>query len=46
MVGARLNQAHYDPNLPVEIEIRKNVVKKIANLLENKFMKKIIIQYM
>ena len=28
MVGAKLNQAHYDPNLPIEIEIRKNIVKK------------------
>ncbi len=46
MVGAKLNQAHYDPSLPVEIEIRKNVIKKIANVLENKFVKKVIIQYM
>ena len=28
MVGAQLNQAHYDPALPIEIEIRKNVIKK------------------
>lgn len=46
MVGAKINQAHYDPNLPIEIEIRKNIVKKLANLLENKYIKKIAIQYM
>ena len=46
MVGAKLNQAHYDPNLPIEIEIRKNVIKKISNILENKYFKKVIIQYM
>ncbi len=46
MVGAKLNQAHYDPALPVEIEIRKNIVKKIANVLQDKYFKKVSIQYM
>lgn len=46
MVGAKLNQAHYDPALPIEIEIRKNIIKKIANVLENKYFKKVNIQYM
>jgi hypothetical protein len=45
MVGAKLNQTHYDPNLPVEIEIRKNVVKKIAKLLEEKYIKKVTVKY-
>ena len=45
MVGAKINQAHYDPNMPIEIEIRKNIIKKIAELLENKYMKKVIVQY-
>ena len=46
MVGAKLNQAHYDPALPVEIEIRKNIIKKIADVLQNKYFKKVNIQYM
>lgn len=46
MVGAKLNQAHYDPALPVEIEIRKNIIKKIANVLQDKYFKKVSIQYM
>lgn len=46
MVGAKLNQAHYDPNLPIEIEIRKNIIKKIANILQNKYYKKVTVQYM
>ncbi len=46
MVGAKINQAHYDPGLPVEIEIRKNIIKKIINILETKFIKKVAIQYM
>lgn len=46
MVGAKLNQAHYDPNLPIEIEIRKNIIKKMAKILEDKYFKKVSIQYM
>ena len=46
MVGAKLNQAHYDPNLPIEIEIRKNIIKKMAKILEAKYFKKVSIQYM
>lgn len=46
MVGAKLNQAHYDPNLPVEIEIRKNIIKKIADILQTKYFKRVTIQYM
>ncbi len=46
MVGAKLNQAHYDPALPVEIEIRKNIIKKISDVLQNKYFKKVNIQYM
>lgn len=46
MVGAKLNQAHYDPALPVEIEIRKNIIKKMADVLQGKYFKKVSIQYM
>ena len=46
MVGAKLNQAHYDPALPIEIEIRKNIIKKMAAVLQDKYFKKVNIQYM
>lgn len=46
MVGAKLNQAHYDPNLPIEIEIRKNIIKKMAKILREKYYKKVSVQYM
>lgn len=45
MVGAKLNQAHYDPNLPIEIEIRKNIIKKMAKILEDKYIKKVTLRY-
>ena len=46
IVGTRINQAHQDPNLPVELEIRRNVVKKIKDLLETKYLKDVEISYL
>lgn len=46
IVGTRINVAHQDPNLPVELEIRRNVVKKIKYLLETKFLKDVEIIYL
>lgn len=45
VVGAKVNTAHYDPNLPIEIELRKDVVKRIANILKEKYLKKVVVQY-
>ena len=45
LVGTKINEAHQDPNMPVELEIRRNVIKKIAALLEEKFLKETRIQY-
>ena len=45
MVGAQMNKAHYDPSLPIEIEIRKNVIKQIAKVLEEKYLKKVNVQF-
>jgi len=46
LVGTRVNEAHQDPSLPVELEIRRNVVKRIARLLEEKFLKKVKISFL
>ena len=45
IVGTKINDAHQDPNLPVELEIRRNVVKKIVRLLEEKYLKKVNVEY-
>lgn len=45
LVGTRINIAHQDPNLPVELEIRRNVVKKMTKILEDKFLKEIFVSY-
>ena len=46
MVGAKINQAHYDPNMPIEIEVRKNIIKKMKDILETKYMKKVSVKFM
>jgi hypothetical protein len=45
IIGTRINIAHQDPNLPVDLEIRRTVVKRIARLLEEKWLKKISFEY-
>ncbi len=45
IIGTRVNVAHQDPNLPIELEIRRTVVKRMARLLEEKFLKEVSIQY-
>lgn len=45
IVGTRINIAHQDPNLPVELEMRRTVVKRMARLLEEKFLKEVSIRY-
>ncbi|ASB49726.1 SpoIIE family protein phosphatase [Alkalitalea saponilacus] len=44
--GTRINVAHQDPNLPVELEIRRSVVKRIVRVLEDKFLKEVTVEYM
>ena len=46
LIGTRINEAHQDPSLPVELEIRRNVVKRIAAVLEEKWLKKVNIAYL
>ncbi|MEN8202028.1 MAG: SpoIIE family protein phosphatase [Bacteroidota bacterium] len=45
IIGTRVNIAHQDPNLPVDLEIRRTVVKRMARLLEEKFLKEVTIKY-
>jgi len=45
IIGTRVNIAHQDPNLPVELELRRTVVNRMARLLEEKFLKEVSIRY-
>lgn len=39
VVGTRINEIHQDPNIPVELEIRRSLIKRIIRLLEEKYLK-------
>jgi hypothetical protein len=46
VVGTRINEAHQDPNIPMELDLRRNIVKRIARVLEDKHMKRVVVQYL
>lgn len=45
MVGAKVNQAHFDPDLPLELELRKNVVKRMEKILTQKYLKQVSLHF-
>ncbi len=45
VVGTRINEAHQDPNVPVELDIRRNVVRRIAGLLESRYLKEAPVRF-
>jgi len=45
IVGTRINWAHQDPDQPLELELRKFVVKRIIKILVHKFFKKVKVEY-
>jgi serine/threonine protein phosphatase PrpC len=46
LVGTKINETHHDPSLPVEIEIRKHLIQRLTNVLSEKFLKVVNIEYM
>lgn len=45
LVGTRINEAHQDPRLPQDLELRRNIIKRIASTLEANFLKRVTIKY-
>ena len=45
VVGTRINEAHQDPNIPVELDLRRNIVRKISVLLETRYLKEARLQF-
>jgi hypothetical protein len=46
VVGTRINEAHQDPNVPVELDLRRNIIRRIVGLLESKYLKECWIQFL
>lgn len=45
IVGTRVNNAHQDPNLPVELDIRRNLVKRITAALKERYLKQVNMRF-
>ncbi|MGM0381217.1 MAG: SpoIIE family protein phosphatase [bacterium] len=45
VVGTKINEVHQNPNIPEDLGLRKNVVKKISDLLREKYLKKVDVEY-
>ncbi len=39
LVGTKVNEAHQDPSMPTEIELRRAVVKRIESVLKERYLK-------
>jgi hypothetical protein len=46
LVGTAINTAHQEASLPVELEIRRTVVRRIMRTLEEKFLKKVSVEFL
>jgi hypothetical protein len=44
VIGTRINEAHQDPSLPVDLEIRRNLMKHMKRVLEKKYLKEVNIR--
>lgn len=45
VVGTRVNEAHQDPTLPVELGIRRNLIKGLAAVLRDRYARQTSLRY-
>lgn len=45
LVGTKVNEAHQDPSMPTEIELRRAVVKRIEAALKERYLKDTCVEY-
>ncbi|MGI6433697.1 MAG: hypothetical protein ACOXZ4_07730 [Sphaerochaetaceae bacterium] len=45
IVGTKINEAHQDPKIPVEIGIRRTLISRICRALEELYLKETTIEY-
>ena len=46
VVGTRINEAHQDPNVPLELDLRRNIIRKLATLLETRYLKEAQVRFL
>ena len=45
VVGTRINEAHQDPNLPIDLELRRNIIRRLETVLRDRYMKEVRITF-
>ncbi len=45
IIGTRVNEAHQDPSLPMDLDIRRNMMRRLKDILESKYRKTVITRY-
>ncbi len=45
VIGTKINEAHQDPTLPIDLEMRRNIVKRMKKALEKKYLKVVDVEY-
>lgn len=45
VVGTRVNQAHQDPRVPAQFELRRTITDRIARLLGERYLKEVKVSY-
>jgi len=46
IIGTKINEAHQDPNIPVEIGLRRTIINRIKRILEEKYLKQTFLEYL
>jgi hypothetical protein len=45
IVGTKINEAHQDPSIPVEIGIRRTLICRLQRALEDNYLKETSLEY-
>ena len=45
IVGTKVNEAHQDPTLPEDLELRRGIVHRLRNILTSKYRKEVVVNY-
>jgi hypothetical protein len=45
LVGTKINEAHQDPSIPIEIGIRRTLIERLRKTLEENYLKETSIEY-
>ncbi len=46
LVGTKINEAYQDPNLPLDLELRRNIVKRLEHVLRDQYMKEVHVRFL